>query len=592
MDPAVENPSLPENSAKGDPPTVQETVTEQPGKRKRDTSATGRGGRNKQKDMGRKAYRNKHIDRRADNDQQESKRRKIEQGESPLPIYATQFSQEDIDADVRRPKKKVIVMLGYSGTGYHGMQLCATEKTIEGDLFAAFVAANAISKANAMDPKKSSFVRCARTDKGVHAAGNVVSLKLIIEDPDIVQKINEKLNPQIRVWGIIPATKGFSAYQFCDSRMYEYLIPSHCFLPPHPSTFLAQKMVEMAEKHGDMEAFKQRQAEVETYWEETDKKHIQPIIDALPEKIRPYVQAAVGAAGGEPAVAAENDKATPSNTEAGEEGEKAEEGEVKKSGLTPDEQAQVNIAIKEIRLAYFKAKNEYRIPPERLARINEALSLYVGTRNFHNYTIQKTFRDPSAKRLIKSFKISRDPVVINGTEWLSLKVHGQSFMMHQIRKMVAMVALLVRCGADIHRIEESYQRPRIPIPKAPGLGLLLERPIFDGYNRKATDLGREPLDFSKYEKEMDEFKLKEIYQRIFTEEAEKHAFGTFFNHIDSYKENTFLYVTSGGLAACCASAEEPTAAQEEDARKAESKVLAEVESESESEFVNNGEDGG
>ncbi|EZF36391.1 tRNA pseudouridine(38-40) synthase [Trichophyton interdigitale MR816] len=588
MDSAVQNPSPGENSSKQDPSTSQATVADQAGEQKMDSSAAGRGGRNKQKDMGRKAYRNKHIDRRAANDRQEAKRRKIEQGENPMPIYATQFSQEDIDADVRRPKKKVIVMLGYSGTGYHGMQLCPTEKTIEGDLFAAFVAANAISKANAVDPKKSSFVRCARTDKGVHAAGNVVSLKLIIEDPDIVQKINEKLNPQIRVWGIIPATKGFSAYQFCDSRMYEYLIPSHCFLPPHPSTFLAQKMVEMAEKHGDMEAFRERQAEVESYWEETDKKHIQPIIDALPEKIKPYVQAAVGSVGGE------EEKATPANneTEAGEACEEQTESDTKKSDLTPDEQAQVNVAIKDIRTAYFKAKNEYRIPPERLARINSALALYVGTKNFHNYTIQKTFRDPSARRLIKSFKISRDPVVINGTEWLSLKVHGQSFMMHQIRKMVAMVALLVRCGADIKRIEESYQNSRIPIPKAPGLGLLLERPIFDGYNKKAKDLGRELLDFDKYEKEMDEFKLKEIYQRIFTEEAEKHAFGTFFNHIDSYKENTFLYVTSGGLAACSSSTTQPTAAQEEDARKAESKVLAEVESESEAELVDNGEDGG
>ncbi|EFQ99166.1 tRNA pseudouridine synthase 1 [Nannizzia gypsea CBS 118893] len=582
MDPAVQNPSPAENLAKDDPPAAQEAVADQhSNKRKMDSGAAGKGGRNKQKDMGRKAY------RRAANDQQESKRRKIEQGESPMPIYATQFSQEDIDADVRRPKKKVIVMLGYSGTGYHGMQLCPTEKTIEGDLFAAFVAANAISKANAVDPKKSSFVRCARTDKGVHAAGNVVSLKLIIEDPDVVQKINEKLNPQIRVWGIIPATKGFSAYQFCDSRMYEYLIPSHCFLPPHPSTFLAQKMVEMAEKHGDMEAFKERQAEVESYWEETDKKHIQPIIDALPEKIKPYVQAAVGSVGGE------EDKTTSSSNEDGEAGqENVGETDAKKSDLTPDEQAQVNVAIKDIRTAYFEAKNEYRIPPERLARINAALALYVGTKNFHNYTIQKTFRDASARRLIKSFKISRDPVVINGTEWLSLKVHGQSFMMHQIRKMVAMVALLVRCGADINRINESYQNSRIPIPKAPGLGLLLERPIFDGYNKKAEVLGREILDFDKYEKEMDEFKLKEIYQRIFTEEAEKHAFGTFFNHIDSYKENTFLYVTSGGLAACCSSTVQPTAAQEEDARKADSKILAEVESESEAEVVDNGEDGG
>lgn len=58
----------------------------------------------------------------------------------------------------------------------------SAEKTIEGDICKAFVAAGTISKANADDPKKSSLVRCARTDKGVHAAGNVISLKLIVEE--------------------------------------------------------------------------------------------------------------------------------------------------------------------------------------------------------------------------------------------------------------------------------------------------------------------------------------------------------------------------------------------------------------------------
>lgn len=39
------------------------------------------------------------------------------------PIYATNFSQEEVENESRRPKKKVAVLLGYSGTGYHGMQL-------------------------------------------------------------------------------------------------------------------------------------------------------------------------------------------------------------------------------------------------------------------------------------------------------------------------------------------------------------------------------------------------------------------------------------------------------------------------------------
>ena len=44
-------------------------------------------------------------------------------------------------------------------------------------------------------------MRAARTDKGVHAAGQVISLKMITEDPNIVEKINSHLPEQIRIWG-------------------------------------------------------------------------------------------------------------------------------------------------------------------------------------------------------------------------------------------------------------------------------------------------------------------------------------------------------------------------------------------------------
>jgi tRNA pseudouridine38-40 synthase len=151
------------------------------------------------------------------------------------------------------------------------------------------------------------------------------------------------------------------------------------------------------------------------------------------------------------------------------------------------------------------------------------LSAYLGTRNFHNYTVQKAFKDPSAKRVIRSFKVGSDPIIINDTEWLSLKIHGQSFMMHQIRKMVAMVALVVRCGCPIDRIKESYGPDNISIPKAPSLGLLLERPVFDTYNERAVrEFQRAKIDFDMFNGEMEEFKKREIYERIFREEEKDH----------------------------------------------------------------------
>ena len=179
----------------------------------------------------------------------------------------------------------------------------------------------------------------------------------------------------------------------------------------------------------------------------------------------------------------------------------------------------ISDGIKTLRNAYIAAKRAYRIPPSRLRRVREALSLYEGTHNYHNYTVQKSFSDPSAKRVIRSFIVGADPILIGDTEWLSLKVHGQSFMMHQIRKMVGMVALIVRCGCDPKRIVESYGPEKMSIPKAPSLGLLLERPTFDSYNNRAKrDLGKEPIDFDKFRKEMDEFKQREIYERIYRDE--------------------------------------------------------------------------
>lgn len=427
------------------------------------------------------------------------------------------------------------------------------EKTIEGDLFAALVAAGAISKANADDPKKSSFVRCARTDRGVHAAGNIVSLKMIIQNPDIVSRINDKLSPQIRIWGFERTNGTFNAYYMCDSRIYEYLIPTHCFLPPHPDTFLGRNMAELAEEGGD-EGYQDRQRDVCTYWKETEENYIKPYLETLEPELRARVEnilhepdakstmtllkvdSETGIDGIDPAEAqgpsnVENEKfeqeIPDSNTDLGASPLDAQDQKLAHSsnGTSAKESSALEEALRNLKNVIVTAKKAYRIHPNRLARVRSTLSRYVGTHNFHNYTVSKTHHDPSAKRVIKSFTTGDSPIIINDTEWLSLKVHGQSFMMHQIRKMVTMAAMVVRCGCHEGRMQDSYMEDKLSIPKAPSLGLLLERPVFDSYNKKnavGSDAGRGMLDFGKYEKEMAEFKQREIYERIFREEERDH----------------------------------------------------------------------
>jgi len=459
------------------------------------------------------------------------------------------FTPDEIAAEERRPKRKVAVIIGYAGTGYHGLQINHLEKTIEGDLFAAIVAAGAISKANANDPKKSSLIRCARTDKGVHAASNVLSLKMIVEDEDIVDKINSHLPDQIRVWGIQRTTAGFNAHQGCDSRWYEYLMPSYALLPPQPHSFLGKKLVSSATECGVLEEYQERLGDIKGFWEDVQKNDIQPIMEKLDPALRAEVENVMRDIGDQkfsddpveaaveavPAQAVETE--APETEQAQEDAATAAKNndEVMADALpaggaveaVADKPARVltplEVAVKEVKAAYVAAKRKYRTTPARLEAFQKALDMYVGTHNFHNYTILKSANDPSAYRHIKSFKAETTPIHIGDTEWISVKIHGQSFMMHQIRKMIAMAVMVVRCGAPLDLINQSYEHRRISIPKAPSLGLMLERPMFDEMNKQFVNFGREPLDLSKYEDKMKAFKDEHIYKRMFEVEEKENS---------------------------------------------------------------------
>ena len=53
--------------------------------------------------------------------------------------------------------------------------------TIEGVLEDAIVKAGGISELNALNLQKVGWGRCARTDKGVHAAAQIITLKVSYE---------------------------------------------------------------------------------------------------------------------------------------------------------------------------------------------------------------------------------------------------------------------------------------------------------------------------------------------------------------------------------------------------------------------------
>ncbi|XP_041476589.1 tRNA pseudouridine synthase A-like isoform X2 [Lytechinus variegatus] len=295
-------------------------------------------------------------------------------------------------------KRKVAILLSYAGANYVGMQRNPGVQTIEEDLVNALVKSGAIPEDCGRNMNKMSFQRCARTDKGVSAAGQVVSLKLLMLD-NLVDKINEHLPPVIRVMDVVRTTGGFNCKNNCEFRTYMYLLPTFSFTP------------------------------LESFTEE-----------------------------------------------------------------------------------------KYRVTDEKIEEVNEQLKKYIGTHNFHNFTSGKAYKDPSANRYIKEFTCEKG-FVDDGLEFAVIKVKGQSFMLHQIRKMIGLVLAVVRGLTPPSTIERAFEEPKLDIPRAPGLGLVLEAVHYDCYNRRwGSDGLHEPLTFEHSKDKIEAFKHKHIYPNIIVRE--------------------------------------------------------------------------
>ncbi|KAF9006061.1 pseudouridine synthase [Cyathus striatus] len=362
----------------------------------------------------------------------------------------------------RYPKRQCALLIGFCGSGYSGMQIQpehAQVKTIEGVLFKALVKIGAVSQDNADDPVKVALARAARTDAGVHAAGNVVSLKMIVTIPgvrDIVERLNEELPPEIRVWGYTRVQNSFNARLVCDSRKYTYYFPSYLLIPPKRES-------------------------------------------GLQKALRHHLESSMAA----------------SDAEIGD------SEEFWKGDLT------------ESRIDELTRKRAWRVGSETMERLRSVIARYEGTHNFHNFTVARDASDKSNNRFIKKIEIT-DPVIYGGTEWISILIHGQSFMLHQ-RKMMAALVLICRCGTPIDIIDQLYKPSEVFIPKMPALGLLLEEPLFHSYNTRVL-----------HREKMAAFKEKYIYTNMREVEDRDGIFDAWMRSIDTYAGNDFLYLGKAG----------------------------------------------
>ncbi|CAK9825450.1 Pseudouridylate synthase 1 homolog [Anthophora retusa] len=292
------------------------------------------------------------VKKDADNILQTNKRQMVdEDNEVAAKAQKVEATEDLIERKNSVKRRPFVIMLGYLGRNYFGMQINRGTKTIEESLLSALLKANFITKEQFEDVREIKFQRAARTDKGVSAVRQIVSLKL----PDNVNKeeINEHLPKDIRVFGIKRVTRSFNSKNKCDARTYRYILPTFALAPEDPD-FL-----------------------------QTDS----------------------------------------------------------------DEEIDEEKRLSQLSVINGKPYTEFRLTPEMFEKLNEILKLLEGTHNFHNFTSKTKPLDPRAKRYIIHFRCM-EIFTANDMEFAVLEVKGQSFMLHQIRKMVHYGYYNERYGTD------------------------------------------------------------------------------------------------------------------------------------------------
>lgn len=414
------------------------------------------------------------------------------------------------------------------------MQKNPGAKTIEGDLEEALYQAGAVPEPERAQPKRWDWARSARTDKGVSAVGQVVSGRFYVDPPGFIERLNANLSPQIRIFGYKRVTASFNAKKFCDRRRYVYILPVFALDP----TCHRDRESVLASLGSGNELVKCLECS------ERGRKVVglmgnKRTMDAKVETLKQTLKNDVGVGDSEvlvrPGISSNSEAALLTTEEKEKESEQCDvflenngvadsvSNDVNAEPLNGEEKPQEGVngyGNGEERRK--EQRSEFKYGDEVKERFNRILKYYVGTHNFHNFTTRTKAEDPSAKRYIVSFE-ANTTLTVEGIEFVKCEVVGQSFMLHQIRKMMGLAVAVMRDFAPESIFKTAFdQDVNINVPTAPEVGLYLDECLFTSYNNKWKD-SHEELSMKAYADEAEEFKLKHIYSHIANTEHKEGA---------------------------------------------------------------------
>ncbi|KAF3340283.1 tRNA pseudouridine synthase A [Carex littledalei] len=435
-----------------------------------------------------------------------------------------------VPAEPRRryKRRKVAILLGYCGHGYQGMQKNPGAKSIEGDLEEALFHAGGVPEADRGAPRRFDWARAARTDKGVSAAAQVVSGRFYVDPPGFVDRLNEQLPDQIHIYGYKRVTNAFNAKKFCDRRRYIYLLPVFALDPSvHPDREAVAASIGSGNELAKCVECSER------------GRKVPGLMGQDPVRMN----------GDEALAQCEGNVSDLKSMNSDLNHEVVKQGDNEKLQSVNDDalkvEAERSTEKVEGAAAVNTKKSEFSYGDAEKQRFNRILKNYEGTHNFHNFTTRTKAEDPSAKRYIISFNAD-SVVTLEGIDFVKCEVVGQSFMLHQIRKMIGLAVAMMRNCAPESLMEVALRKDvNINVPTAPEVGLFLDECFFSSYNKKWNS-SHEEVSMKDYEKEAEEFKLKFIYSHIASMEHKEGAVALWLHSLNQRNYPDFNFLETNG----------------------------------------------
>lgn len=155
---------------------------------------------------------------------------------------------------------------------------------------------------------------------------------------------------------------------------------------------------------------------------------------------------------------------------------------------------------------------------------NQILPFFIGKHSFHNYSKKISADNVSAIKLITDFQIS-DPFILSsnnkneGEEYVLWYIRGNSFLINQIRKMLATILSVAHNLLTVEQLQDTFTESKWGLPRLPGDGLFLNKIEYPNFHKKSMARkdyheGNKDVEFGSVRSSIEAWKKNVLFPHI------------------------------------------------------------------------------